>query len=135
MRRREDDFQTGFGLRFGERGKWSGGGEKLPAKRSGAERPAAVSQTEALRSCVENTVAVRDERAVCGAERASSKGNGATGSPCSEANRALVTASLRIHRNGLKDFLRFARFVAMTIRTMFMFLFFKLVTVWHIKSL
>jgi len=43
----------------------------------------------------------RDERAVCGAERAWSRGGrGPTGSPCSAANRALVTSVM----NNLRGF-------------------------------
>jgi hypothetical protein len=63
---------------------------------AGAERPVAEPQTEAADdSAVE--MQARDERAVCAAERASAKGKRATGSPCSETNRALVTARFAVY--------------------------------------
>ena len=38
----------------------------------------------------------RDERAICGVERARREGTGTTGSPWNAANRALVTASRQV---------------------------------------
>ena len=50
---------------------------------------------------------VRDERAICAADRAGSwRGTGPTGSPWSRANRALVMARLHVSMKimiGLKD--------------------------------
>ena len=70
-----------------------------------ARRRAADGSPPLLRPC---TMQARDERAVCEAERASSRGDGATGSPCSEANCALVTAqpaacaALRLATRGVR---------------------------------
>jgi len=78
-------------------GSGAEGGVKRLTKRSRSATPAAEPQTEARRDCGGRRMQARDERAICGAERASAKGNRATGSPWSEANRALVTACLAVY--------------------------------------
>ena len=55
-------------------GKWSGDGEERLTKRSRSATPAAEPQTEARRSCGILRMLARDERAVCEAEGAWSRG-------------------------------------------------------------
>ena len=76
----------------GERGKWSGG-RRVAFSESQPERNAPPpGHRRKADAAAFLPMQARDERAVCEAERASSRGDGATGSPWSEANRALVTA-------------------------------------------
>ena len=68
--------ESGFGLRVGERGKWSGGWNGaysgMKPERN-ARRRAADGSPPHLRPC---TMQARDERAICEVERASSRGEG-----------------------------------------------------------
>lgn len=65
-----------LGLRsaVGERESEVEGGEKRLAERSQSATPAAEPQTEARRACGNSANATRDERAICGVERAWSRG-------------------------------------------------------------
>jgi len=65
---------SGFGLRSVSGESGAEGGEERLANRSRSATPAAEPQTEARRSCGTLRMPARDERAVCEAERASSRG-------------------------------------------------------------
>src|SRR6266571_4588531 len=81
----------------GVRGSGAESGEKRIAHRSRSETAAVEPQTEARRSCGPREIVARDERAICAAERAWSRGGtGTTSSPWSVANCALVTSGLPI---------------------------------------
>ena len=66
--------EFGFGLRSESGVSEAEGGEKRLANRGRSATPAAEPQTEARRSCGTSRMLARDERAVCGVERASSRG-------------------------------------------------------------
>ena len=83
-------FALCFGLRFGERE--SGAEAERRQERSRSETTVAVPQAEARRTFSAVRMPLVTSARICVVERASSKGNRATGSPWSEANRALVTA-------------------------------------------
>src|SRR6266487_2708550 len=58
----------------GGQGKWSGGRRGAHSKSQPERNAAAEPRTEARRFCGPPEIATRDERAVCGAERAWSRG-------------------------------------------------------------
>ena len=61
-------------------------GDERLAERSRSATPAAKPQTEARRSCGQS-IAARDERAVCGVERATSRGGRDDGQPVERSER------------------------------------------------
>ena len=74
-------FMQGFGLRSASGESGAESGEERLAERSQSATPAAEPQTEARRSLRPCTMQARDERAVCGVERASSRGRRGDGQP------------------------------------------------------
>jgi hypothetical protein len=87
------DWLECFGWEVGD-GKWSdSGAERLAKRRKAAERRSQASNGSAARMRELNR---RDERALCGVERAWSRGvRWGDRKPWSEATRALVTAARR----------------------------------------
>ena len=85
----------GFGLRSASRESGAEGGEERLANHSRSATPAAEPQKEARRFAADSGCQLVTSARICEVERASSKGNRATGSPWNEANRALVTAAER----------------------------------------
>jgi hypothetical protein len=63
----------------GERKQWSA--DRVTAGTESERNAAAEPQTEACRSLAANSIAARDERAVCEVERAASRGDGDDGQP------------------------------------------------------
>ena len=76
----------------GERGKWSGGRRGAFSESQPERNARRQPQTEARRFAADSGCQLVTSARICEVERASSKGNRATGSPWNEANRALVTA-------------------------------------------
>jgi hypothetical protein len=80
----------GFGLWSANGASGAEDGEQRLANRSRSATPVAAPQTEAGRLAALCGCPLGTSARICGVERASAKGNRATGSPWSEANRALV---------------------------------------------